>query len=249
MIRRGLQDTGWPLFLCGLLLVGAHAHAAGPSEDELQEVQKQLARARAVLEHPDVLLEEVHARALSSGLEKTEAALQRYLELSNRGKKRTRLMVPLAAAGATLVADDVTGVGVANDFLLPVVGLGLLATQLLTQAPAPETEVDKVWREVLAEMQATAQIAREVSASSSYIPPPNSLPGFPEAKEAKRKTPIKDVPGKLRKRWVDSDRILEWDSRHGRLEVYDKRGKHLGEFAPNSGKQLEAPVPGRAIKP
>lgn len=87
MTRRGLRGTGWPLFFCGLLLVVAHAHAAGPSEDELQEVQTQLARARAVLEHPDVLLEEVHARALSSGLEKTEAALQRYLELSKRGEE------------------------------------------------------------------------------------------------------------------------------------------------------------------
>ncbi|HZI02662.1 MAG TPA: hypothetical protein VEZ71_01505, partial [Archangium sp.] len=98
-------------------------------------MQKQVARARSVLDHPDVLLEDVHSRALSSGLEKTEAALQRYLELSKRGKNRTRLMAPLAVAGTTLVADDVTGVGVANDFLLPVVGLGLLATQLLTQAP------------------------------------------------------------------------------------------------------------------
>jgi hypothetical protein len=77
-------------------------------------------------------------------------------------------------------------VGVANDFLLPVVGLGLLATQLLTRAPAPE---------------------------------------------------------------VDSDRILEWDSRHGRLEVYDKGGNHLGEFDPNTGEQLKPPAPGRTIEP
>jgi hypothetical protein len=160
-----------------------------------------------------------------------------------------RLMAPLAVAGTTLVADDVSGAGVADDVLLPVVGLGLLATRLLTQAPASEAEGDKAWREVLAEMQATAQAARQVSASSSYIPPPNSLPGFPDAREAKRKTPIKGVPGKLRKRWMDSDRILEWDSRHGRLEVYDRWGKHLGEFDPETGKQLKAPVPGRVIKP
>lgn len=158
-------------------------------------------------------------------------------------------MVPLAAAGATLVADDLTGVGVANDFLLPVVGLGLLATQLLTQAPAPETEVDKAWRGVLAEMQAAAQTARQVSQSSSYIPPPKSLPVFPEAKDAKRKTPIKDVPGKLRKRWMDRDRIFEWDSRHRRLEVYDKGGNHLGEFDPKTGEQLKPSVPGRTIEP
>lgn len=249
MTRRRLLDAQRLLFLCGLLLLAARAHAVSPTEDELQEVQNQLSRARAILDHPDLLLEEVHSRALSSGLEKAETALQHYLELSKRGKARTRRMAPLAVAGTTLVADDVTGVGVADDFLLPVVGLGLLATRLLTHALAPDTELDKAWRGVLDEMQATAQTARQVSQSSRHIPPPNSLPGFPDAKVAKRKTPIKDVPGKLRKRWMDSDRILEWDSQHGRLEVYDKLGKHLGEFDPNTGKQLKAPVPGRAIKP
>jgi hypothetical protein len=71
------------------------------------------------------------------------------------------------------------------------------------------------------------------------IEPPDDLPGFPDAREAKPKTPRQDGNG-LRKRWKDGKRrIYEWDYRHGRVEVYGKRGKpHLGEFDFETGKLL-----------
>jgi hypothetical protein len=48
------------------------------------------------------------------------------------------------------------------------------------------------------------------------------------------KTPVKGGGG-LRKRWKDAEgNIYEWDSQHGRLEKYDKRGRHLGEFDPDT---------------
>ena len=28
----------------------------------------------------------------------------------------------------------------------------------------------------------------------------------------------------------------EWDSQHGTVEKYDKKGRHLGEFDPDTGK-------------
>lgn len=31
--------------------------------------------------------------------------------------------------------------------------------------------------------------------------------------------------------------------------MYDEQGRHLGEFDPNTGKQLKERVPGRSIKP
>ncbi len=71
----------------------------------------------------------------------------------------------------------------------------------------------------------------------SYIPPPKLLPAFPDAKIVKRKTPIPG--GGLRKRWEDEKFIYEWDSLHGRVEKYDKRGNHLGEFDPNTGEQTK----------
>lgn len=68
-----------------------------------------------------------------------------------------------------------------------------------------------------------------------YLPPPSDrkLKGFPDAKEIKKKGG--------RTRWKDSKRkIYEWDSQHGKVEVYDKTGKkHLGEFDPDTGEQTK----------
>lgn len=77
----------------------------------------------------------------------------------------------------------------------------------------------------------------------SYIPPPKLLPAFPKAKIVKPKTPISG--GGLRKRWKDEEFIYEWDSLHGRVEKYDQRGNHLGEFDPNTGVQTKPANPSR----
>jgi RHS repeat-associated protein len=53
-----------------------------------------------------------------------------------------------------------------------------------------------------------------------------------------------------RRRWTDSERrIYEWDRLHGELEVYDRRGRHLGVRDPKSGKWIKDPAPGRTIEP
>jgi len=82
-----------------------------------------------------------------------------------------------------------------------------------------------------------------------YVPPPKELTGFPDAKPAKRKTPVQQGGG-LRKRWKDTDgKIYEWDSRHGSVELYDSAGKHLGEFDATTGEQLKPAVGRRTVEP
>ncbi|WP_348771936.1 colicin E3/pyocin S6 family cytotoxin [Burkholderia sp. Tr-862] len=70
------------------------------------------------------------------------------------------------------------------------------------------------------------------------IPTPASLPGFPDAWRAKPKTPVRGGGG-LRKRWKHANGcICEWDSQHGEVEMYNKRGKHMGAFDPNTGEAM-----------
>ncbi|WEL53480.1 colicin E3/pyocin S6 family cytotoxin [Pseudomonas kermanshahensis] len=77
-----------------------------------------------------------------------------------------------------------------------------------------------------------------------YVPAPPSLPGFPEATRARPKTPIQGGGG-LRKRWKLPDGcICEWDSQHGEIEKYDRRGRHLGAFDPETGN----PIPSKNAK-
>jgi hypothetical protein len=79
-------------------------------------------------------------------------------------------------------------------------------------------------------------------------PPKNGFPGYPEVVALKRKSPVRGVG--LRKRWreLKTGNIRERDSQHGCLEVYDSRGKHLGEFDIN-GVQLKEANPRRRIEP
>jgi hypothetical protein len=89
-----------------------------------------------------------------------------------------------------------------------------------------------------------------VSASDhTYHPAPSGLTAFPDATKAKRKTPVKGGGG-LRKRWKNPKGIIfEWDSQHGMVEMYDKRGKHLGEYDPTTGKQTKPVDSTRSVEP
>lgn len=83
----------------------------------------------------------------------------------------------------------------------------------------------------------------------SYHHPPILLPGFPEATKTGRKTAVRGG-GKLRKRWKTAKGLIfEWDYQHGMVEMYNKRGKHLGEFNPETGIQTKDADPKRSIEP
>jgi len=72
----------------------------------------------------------------------------------------------------------------------------------------------------------------------SYHVPPKALPGFPTAEKIRTKTG--------RARWgLPDGSILEWDYQHGRVEKYNPRGKHQGEYDPNTGEQTKPKNPGR----
>ncbi len=81
---------------------------------------------------------------------------------------------------------------------------------------------------------------------AGYVPAPDLLPGFPGAQLAKPKAAKGQRP---RRRWEDGTRIYEWDYRHGRVEIYDRRGRHLGKFDPVSGRRLKGPNPNYTVVP
>ncbi|MCF7534053.1 colicin E3/pyocin S6 family cytotoxin [Pseudomonas petrae] len=90
--------------------------------------------------------------------------------------------------------------------------------------------------------------ARPFNGDHGYHPPPPGLQAFPDAVKVTGKTKVQGGGG-LCKRWKDGKgRILEWDSQHGALEIYDKQGKHLGEFDAVTGEQTKPVQPGRRVE-
>ena len=71
---------------------------------------------------------------------------------------------------------------------------------------------------------------------------PRRLRAFPGAERVK--------PKSGRHRWIDaaSGYIYEWDYQHGRVERYDRRGRHLGEFDPDTGAMTKPADPRQTIE-
>ncbi|WP_218001180.1 colicin E3/pyocin S6 family cytotoxin [Nocardia thailandica] len=83
----------------------------------------------------------------------------------------------------------------------------------------------------------------------NYTPPPKNLTAFPEASRATPKTPVQGGGG-LRKRWKDAKgNIYEWDSQHGTVEKYNKRGIHQGEYDAETGKMTKPADSTRTVEP
>jgi len=53
--------------------------------------------------------------------------------------------------------------------------------------------------------------------------------------------------GERRWRSHDGDRIYTWDSLHGEIEVFNKRGRHLSVIDPIHGATIKDAVKGRRI--
>ncbi|WP_455922587.1 S-type pyocin domain-containing protein [Pseudomonas putida] len=72
----------------------------------------------------------------------------------------------------------------------------------------------------------------------TYHPPPGTLEAFPAAKRVKPKSKVQNG-GKERRRWKDDKgQIFEWDYMHGTVEMYSRRGVHLGEFNAVTGSEI-----------
>jgi hypothetical protein len=84
--------------------------------------------------------------------------------------------------------------------------------------------------------------------AKNYVPAPMLLYAFSGARRVRGKTPRPG--GGVRQRWKSqSGLIYEWDYLHGRVEVYDRRGRHLGEFDPETGERTKRANPDYQVEP
>jgi hypothetical protein len=152
------------------LLLAEAEHAAGlvappnlpsgvdPGRGNVAGVKAQLARAKALLDDPASGLTDEQRAELRTAVAQTEASVAGYEQLSSQGGTRTAAMAPLALAGGGIVADDATGVGVADDPLLILVGIAALAVLVATKPAAPEPDLEDAWRKIANDLQKLGEI-------------------------------------------------------------------------------------------
>src|SRR5688572_25738618 len=96
--------TTWVVWL-------AIASAPGSLHARLDAMREQVRQNRELDDEQRALLE--------ARLAEANSALSRFEQVAAQGEERARQMQPLMVAGAAIVADDVSGVGAADDALLP----------------------------------------------------------------------------------------------------------------------------------
>ncbi|WP_083539553.1 colicin E3/pyocin S6 family cytotoxin [Enterovibrio coralii] len=145
---------------------------------------------------------------------------------------------------------DTSGLEITNILVRPIEEDG----QELTTLVSPNPEAEHI--ELIVTFPAGSGIDplylvfSKPIAGLNYVPTPKGsppLPAFPDAVKVKPKTSVQGG-GKKRARWKDKNRIYEWDSQHGKVEVYDKNGNHIGEFDHNTGEQTKPKDPKRKVE-
>lgn len=231
----------WVLWLLWALFPRGAAYAQAPATKDVDAIHLRLVQARAKLLRPDFGLTPAEQDILLMKLAKAETALQNYERLSQRGRVRHAATAPLYVAGSGLVADDLTGVGTADDVLLPLIALGVLATSLLTQRPALPGELDIAWRDTLAALDAVSQAATLMSANKAK---PQEQPGTVELTAGGRKkignlVDLKDKPAReaVRLRGGGQSQVQQIAGTH-----QDKAVGELANLAAQGDAQAETAI-------
>jgi hypothetical protein len=136
---------------------------ADPGQGNLAGVRAQLARARALADDPASGLTEEQRSEIRAGVARTEKSVASYEEISTQGQARQAGMAPLALAGGGILADDATGVGVADDPLLILVGIAMLAVLIATSPKAPQADMDDAWRRVAEDLRQLGEIGTGIA--------------------------------------------------------------------------------------
>ena len=119
--------------------------------------------------------------------------------------------------------------------------LAWLWGKLTTPSPDERWLTDRVGDWVFSREDPTKEQRDAQREQGQPVTAPKTLPGYPDAERVRKKGG--------RTRWEEGTgrkkKILEWDGQHGRVEVYDRKGKHLGEFDPDTREPTKDKDPSR----
>lgn len=122
------------------------------------------AMRQQVRQNPD--LEDEQRTLLESRLAEVDSALKRFEQAVAKEEEATHFAPPFVIAGTALVADDVTGVGAADDVLVPIVALAAVIDGLRNRGP-PALELQASMGRLDAAIGAAVQAGQAVLMSQA----------------------------------------------------------------------------------
>lgn len=147
------------VFLIFSMAASADEAPSAPTQGDVDAVLQRIQRAREALAKRGSTLNAQHQRSLLDKLGEVEKALGTYENLRRQGTSRQNATRPLYIAGAALLADDVTGIGTADDALVPFLGLGILGVYLVTHPPVLPAELARAWMQVIMALEEVGHAA------------------------------------------------------------------------------------------
>jgi len=165
--KRTLRVLDHTVVSLGLLTVLAFlaaprdAWADLPSAEEVSALQSRIEQAHQALAAVKPRLTATEYDLLSAKLVDVEQAFQHFLTLSRKQEEKAAQSRTLVATGGVVFADDAAG-GVADDFLLPFIGLGLLANHLSRSADS--RPISAAWNLTLVQLYLLSATITEVAA-------------------------------------------------------------------------------------
>jgi hypothetical protein len=155
------------LIIIALQACGANGHGWNsqhtpepPTDSDLAELRARVDAAASALRDLPV----AHRQQLEAAVAQAATSLRRLEDLSRKGARRKKATGLLYMAGVATIANDPTGIGLADNVLLPFIGLGILATYLAMEAPAPPRELTQAWEEVIGRLDAVGKAAEAIRA-------------------------------------------------------------------------------------
>lgn len=130
--------------------------AQGPGPADIAAVRAKLGAARALLADKTAPLEGDERKQLEAAVADAERALSAFDAVAGQGQRRAAVMAPLAVVGGGILGDDATGVGVADDPLLILVGIAALITMLATRPAASDRQIAQSWSRVVESLRTVA---------------------------------------------------------------------------------------------
>lgn len=141
--------------ILGIVVVVVICSCTSTTNHRVEAVHQRLKAAHDALDQ----LPTEEQGELRAALTRAERAIERFERLARQGRSRQQTEEFLKRVAALALVDDATVGGIADDALLPLLILGVIATRLAMEAPAPPQALADAWRDVLDTLQAVGTVA------------------------------------------------------------------------------------------